>query len=420
MGSVKDLAPKDSPGGKLFHAASFSELGLGVWDVSGRSSVGDLKELIPPIESKVKGVVIATTTSLYWEHAANAGFRSAYVGMLDPDGKIVEASALLDRGITSHMVVMRLATTPHDLVRGGKITADVRAMYHWLIESGKIFACVADCENIFRWGFPLGSSTYKAIFEAAWKGDIYETLATYQEIVTALDQIRAIPGILERPEMRAVLDKAGLDRIPNPGHLLKQPVISYDTKFDPGGDKHLIPEEARELMHLDPLVFQAWDAELLRNAIDQYDWCNERGVLNIDGKTESLILHGFPMFTDFAVTVDENRLMIKYQPTPDSPVLLIPVNKEIWRATFRLFGIYAAKDRAFHDHGDDWHQYLDQYVSAAKIQEATEQSTWMLEQAIGAIGNLIIGQTIFDAEPVEDWVEPFLPYASVLQGPGAE
>jgi phosphoribosylaminoimidazole-succinocarboxamide synthase len=413
MGSVKDLICDDSPAGKLHQSPTFDRLGLGAWRVSGRFSVADLKGRIPPQEIPHKGAILAMAAGRYWEHAAQAGFQSTYVGMLDADGQIVSAETLLDRGELSDRIAMRLAVTPHDFY--AKITTDNLAAYHARIAGGHIGAYVADAECIFRFGFPLGSTTFKRIYTAAGMADNYEQRATYDETVAGLDEIRDIPGIMEKPEMVKVLREAGLNCIPNPGHLMTRPVVHFNTKFDPGGDKDITYAEAQQAMHLDNLRFAAWLATLENNARHQREHCEAAGIVNIDGKTEAVIVNGFPVFTDFACTPDENRTMIRYVPASGSPVYLLPTNKEVQRAGFRHHGIYAAKDAAQRDHGDAWLDHLDQYVNDSVIEEATQESVWMMEQALATVGNRLLGRNVLEAKPIEEWVGPFLPYASIEQ-----
>jgi len=54
-------------------------------------------------------------------------------------------------------------------------------------------------------------------------------------------------------------------------------------------------------------------------------------------------------------------------------------------------------------------------VTDQQIEEATRQSVWMMAQAIGLVGNRLLGQNVFEARPIDEWVDPFLPYASILE-----
>lgn len=415
MGSVKDQIQGDSPGGRLFRKPGFNSLGLGAWQVSGRFSVGDLKELIPPIEIRDKNYILAMTSARYWEQASAAGFQHTYAGMLDKDGKITDVETLMDRGELSDIIVMKLGVTPH--VFGDKITDETRAIYHRLINSGDINVFVADAECIHRWGFPLGSSTFKKIFGAANMVERYEKIATYADTIVGLDEIRAIPGIMQDPAMVRVLAAAGLDCIPNPGHMIAEPAINFDTKFRPAGDATMTEDEARLMMHLDPLAFMAWRKTVAENARHQRDYCKALGLMSIDGKTEGMVVNGFPIFTDFACNPDENRIMLAYT-APDGRVYMIPANKEIQRAIFRVYGIYDAIEQAKADHDDAWQAHLvPHYRTKKQIGEAAVHSIRMMEEAIASVGNALLGRTIFDATPIERWVGDFLPYASIMQQP---
>lgn len=406
MGSVKDPITA----GRLYRPATFDRLGIGAWKVKGTFSVADLKHLIEQIEIRSKGPILAMTAGKYWEEAAKAGFQSSYLGMLDQDGNITDVETLIDRGDLSDIVVMSLAMTPDYL---GPLTTESRDEYHRAIASGEITAYIADAECIFRLGFPLGSSTFKRLCTAAGVGDRYETVATYSDTVALLDEVRAIPGVFEMPEVKKVLEAAGLDRIPNPGYVMDQPVMNFDTKFCPAGDQPLTFKEAQESVSVDNLRWTAWLAELERNAIHQRDFDARYGIVCVDGKTEAMVVGGCPRFTDFANTIDENRLMVRY--TAEGQNWLLPTNKELQRAVFRLLGVYAAKDEATRDWGDDWRDHLISggYITRQQLDEATAESVRLMEQAVATVGNRLLGHNVFDARPIEEWAGDLLPYASL-------
>jgi hypothetical protein len=336
--------------------------------------------------------------------------------MLNHAGEIVDVQTLIDRGEVSNRVVMRTAYTPHAI--RSRLTSAVRAAYHQRISDGDITSYIADAECIFRFGFPLGSSVFKNIAKAAGLGEEYELVATYNETVSLLDEARAVFAYTDGENHNKIweaLKKAGLKHIPNPGYMIGDPVLNYDTKFHPAGDMPLTLAEVQRDTHLDNLNFLAMQAMIKRGAIHQRDWCAARDVFDFDGKYELLIVSGFPMFADFACTVDENRLMIRYQAAPTSQVFYVPANKEIQRAIFRADGLYAAKERAISSYGDNWLAHMLEFTTKQKILETTERSVYLMEQAICTIGNMLIGEDIFPAKPIESWVEQFIPYASVEQ-----
>jgi hypothetical protein len=411
MGSVKDIIV-DGPIAQKWHlAASPRAFGTDPWRVSGRFSVGDLKSKIPPLEIAMKNYILAMTAARYWESAASAGFTSCYIGMIDKSNRLVDTATLLQRGELSDIILMRTAFSPGEM-RCGTKEADLIA-YHEAIRRGEATKYVADAESIFRLGFPLGASTFEKIFTAVGKKDAYQTLATFDETVAQLDQIRAMPNVMENATLQDVLAKAGLDRIPNPGHMLEQPVLNFTTKFGLAGDEDITETEAAKRMGLTPTSYDFWKGLVRRNALHQIDWTADRGIVNIDGKVEAVVTEGKPIFTDFACTVDENRLMLEYE--QNSTVFLVPSNKEIQRAIFRKSGIYAAIVTAKQQHGNDWLGHINSYATDAQIADATKESIWMMEQAIATVGNKLLGRNVFEAKPLESWVESFLPYASVKQ-----
>ncbi|MCX6809287.1 MAG: hypothetical protein NTZ65_00825 [Candidatus Berkelbacteria bacterium] len=122
------------------------------------------------------------------------------------------------------------------------------------------------------------------------------------------------------------------------------------------------------------------------------------------------ILQGLLAFTDFAANPDENRLMIRHDN------VLLPTNKEIARAIFRDMGIYAAIDAAKAKYGKDWRDHLvPEFIPLSVIEEATAISVELMAHAIAEIGNRMLGEQVFETQPIDSWVSPFLPYASSFQ-----
>lgn len=404
MGSVKDLVIGEGLGANLYQEPTFDRFGLGVWRVSGRFSVADLKHLIPDVEIPGKAQALAMISGRYWEHAASVGFPSTYVGMLDANGCITDTQTLLDSGELSNHIVMKLAMTPHLLASGGE---QKRALYQIFINKGKIYVYIADVECIFRLGFPLGSSTFKKIAVAAGVGDEYERVSRLSETIQFLEAIRSIPGIYDKPEMVKALQAAGLEEIPVPGFMIPKPVLNFDTKFDTGGDKPYTEEEAQAALGLGNFNWQGWKHTLAGNALDQRDFCKARGIVCIDGKTEAAVVHGIPIFADFACNPDENRLMIP------SDGILLPTNKEVQRAIFRSKGIYAAIDETKKRHGDNWREHLHEFIDLGTISEAANISVELMQPSIAEIANRLLEQTVFEVPPIVKWAGPFLPYASM-------
>ena len=118
-----------------------------------------------------------------------------------------------------------------------------------------------------------------------------------------------------------------------------------------------------------------------------------------------------------AYTPDENRLMLKYE--RDEITHLIPTNKEIQRAEFRARGIYHAIEEAKKIDKEKWKYHLMNFTTEQKLREAAEHSVEMMSNAIGTMANLALQKDVFDAKPLETWVDQFLPYASRVQDKAA-
>jgi len=424
MGSVKYLIQDNSKAGKLYHPPQQNEFGLGAWQVTGNFSVKDLKEKIPESVIKYKPEALAMTNAAFFEYIAEnqPQIRTCYVGLLDPDGKIVDSQTLLKKGQTSSIVIMKLAHTPKSYSNGNL------AQYRKALISGELGCGVADIESIFRKGLPLGSSIFAKIFESVGLRKEYEKLTTYEEVVKGLDKIRAT--IQQRTsdfsELEKILEKykTGKDSemiLPNPGFILKK--ITYDstTKFEESGDRDLTKEEEKKLSGLDYEGYEAWTKSIFPKIVEeQIEFTKERKILNVDGKCECVSFRRKPVVTDFACTVDENRLMVAF--IHNCSVWAIPSNKEIQRAIFKQAGvdtaISEAKRRA-ENTGDinQWKNYIPQVTTEMKIdlKAIAEHSCNLMSYAMAEVANRTLDEGLFDVPPLTSWINDFLLYASKIE-----
>lgn len=421
MGSVKDLIKDDSPVGFLYVSPLSNGWGVGAWQVKGTFSVADLKELIPPTVIKNKAEALAMINGAFFEWLSQhyPDIPHCYLGVLDKDGKTTSVDELLRKGDLSSVVVMKLAHVP-DTYSNGDLD-----IYRQALASGELMNGVADVESIFRKGFPLGSSTFKRIFKAVGKGKEYETLATYDETAAGLKEIRAMveeKGLSSFPELEEILNDSGIGTtIPNPGYVLKDFVYDTTTKFEKAGDRDISAEEAKKLSGLNEEGYDLWAQEMFPTfARAQIEFCDERNILNIDGKGECVAYKKMPVVTDFACTPDENRLMITVN--LGGVTWAIPSNKEIQRAIFRREGVYAAVDKAkeIAKKAGDINKWKDWMLTVLEnqginLKEVTEHSCNLMAYAIAEVGNRILGKTVFDAQPVDKWVREFTPYASPIE-----
>lgn len=427
MGSVKDLITDDSKAGKLYVSPTIDEFGMGAWSVSGRFSVGDLKDKIPPVEIKDKAEALTMMVGNFFEWLANnySDIPTCYEGLMDADGNVVDTQTLLDRGDTTNIVVMKLAHVPGTYSPDIKSKSEQLEIYRKAIASGGLQCAVADVESIFRNGFPLGSSTFKKIFGAVGRANEYERIATYDETVAALDNIRntvQVKGLGFFPDLEKLLKKSGLgETIPNPGHILNNPVYNTTTKFEASGDRDITEVDARIYSGLDEEGYNIWANEMFPKSIEaQIRYCTERGIVDIDGKGEAVTYKRKPVITDFMCTPDENREMIEV--VVGKETLLIPTNKEIQRAIFRAAGIYQVIDDAkvkaeAAGDIDTWKDYVDPLCQERNIdiREVTEHSCNLMSYAIAEVANRALGKQIFDSKPIDSWVGEFVPYASRRQ-----
>jgi len=428
MGSVKHLIVDASKreesaykmAARLYRAPTRKDFGRGVWYVAGTSSVGDLKEVIPPQEIDIKGPALTMMTALFFERLAelNPEIPQCYHRVLDKDGNEVRAQDLLAKGDTTNLIVMKLAHTPQSYSNGNL------DLYREAInpQFGELKCAVADVESIFRNGFPLGSSTFNKIFAAVGMTEEYSSLARHGETVEALEQIRTLvdkKGLDNLPKLKKVLQRYGLGTtIPNPGFVLDHLVFDTTTKFEISGDRDITPEEAIALSGLTPEGYRLWTEEFLPKIVNaQIQMAKASRLLNIDGKLECVTLNGSPVLTDFAFTPDENRLMVTTK--LEGERIAIPTNKEIMRAIFREEGIYSAIDEAKRravKEGDinSWKQFVPLVLKERRIniEEVTEHAYSLMRNAIAEVANRTLGRTIFDVSPLETWIGKFVPYAS--------
>lgn len=428
MGSVKDLIIDDSPAGRIYRPPKVDEFGEGAWNVKGTYSVKDLKELIPPIEIPNKAEALAMTNGSFFEHLSNThpDIEHCYLGMFDNErGEVVSVQDLLDRGETSNVVVMKLAHTPESFTEGNL------GRYRGDLLTGTLQCGVADVESIFRQGFPLGSSTFKKIFRAAGPemATKYQGLATYDEVTSGLEQIRASvdgEGWERFPELEQLLKDYGLGKeIPNPGFLLDKIVFDSTTKFERAGDREITREEERMFSGLNDEGYNAWTTNIFpRFAKAQIDFATQKDLLNYDGKGECVTYKGYPVITDFACTPDENRLTILYKDPSNAGVMLaIPTNKEFKRARFTAAGvdtaIHHARMQAEKEQGSDesWRDYMGGVMKDMKLdlQAVSEDCLEVMSYAIAEVANRILGQRVFDIPRLETWVDQMIPYASRVE-----
>ena len=302
MGSVKDLIKfDDSPAGRLFRQPTGNKFGVGAWKVSGRFSVGDLKEFIPLVKIKNKAEALTMTAAAFYEHLADKHPKipTCYIGVLDKNGKVTDTGTLLQRGELTDIIVMKLAHVPETYckIKNTKkienteidLTEYRNALWH------KYICGVADIEIIFRKGYPLGSSIFKKIFAAAGKGDEYELLSTYEQVSAGLRLINHFKNsdteisVADFSKIDSILKLYCLKNLPLPGLIADKITYEYTTKFEKEGDLPLTFKNAKDRSGFEWTEWLNLNNHLLPDITQcQLNFCEERGIINMDGKYEFL------------------------------------------------------------------------------------------------------------------------------------
>lgn len=229
-------------------------------------------------------------------------------------------------------------------------------------------------------------------------------------------------GIATFPRLEKVLQDSGLGTtIPNPGYVLDGMTYDSTTKFERAGDREISKEEERRFSGLDDEGHHQWTEVMFPTfAQFQIDYAKEHNVLNMDGKGECVAYRKKPIVTDFACNPDENRLMLRT--IVDGVEWLIPSNKEIQRAVFTKEGVDVAiaeakKTAETAGSIDRWRDYLPNALNDHNIDitAVSEHSCNLMAYAIAEVGNRMLGRTVFDAKPLDNWIGEFVPYASKLE-----
>ena len=268
MGSVKDLEIIKSPTEK--------ESGIGHFVFSDRYSVFDWGEMPDHITNK--GSAICIVTAYYFERLEESGIKTHYLGLVE-DGK---AKRLNELKHPSNRMEVKLLRVVKPKLAGNR--------YDYSIYKEETANFLIPLEIIYRNALPAGSSVFKRLKEGTLK-----------------------------------LADIGLDKMPEPGQILEQPIYDVSTKLEIT-DRYLTWDEAKDICGLSESELYemkrivAFINELITKETKQL------GLFNEDGKIEL----GFDedrkfVLVDAIGTLDECRF------TYDG----MPVSKEIARIYYR-------------------------------------------------------------------------------------
>lgn len=268
MGSVKDLTVIKKP--------TESEPGIGRFVFSDRYSVFDWGEM--PDHISKKGQAICIATAYYFEKLEEYGIKSHYLGLVE-DGKAKRLKELKKPSDTMEIKLLRVIKPE---LKGNN--------YDYSIYKKETRNFLIPLEVIYRNSLPAGSSVFKRLKE----------------------------GTLKPSDI-------GLDKMPEPGQILKNPIYDVSTKLEIT-DRYLTWEQAKEISNLsdDELVQMKKILSFVNELISKET--QNLGLFNEDGKIEL----GFDENRNFVLvdalgTLDECRFTFEG----------LPVSKEIARIYYR-------------------------------------------------------------------------------------
>ncbi len=293
MGSVKDL--------RIIRAPSDTNSGEGIFTFSDRYSVFDWGEM--PDKIPDKGKSIAILGAYFFELVAREGFRTHYIGM-ELDGL---CQRLNDLKSPSDSMKVRLFN-----VIKPRLLPDKSYDYSAYKDVSRNY--LIPLEVIYRNRLPEGSSVFKRL---------KNNEITYTEL--------------------------GLDEMPQPGAILKNPIYDVSTKLE-RMDRYIKWDEAERISGLSSgqiALLKEMLSRLNRLITDEF---GRLGLVNEDGKIEFAVDDdGEICIVDVFGTLDECRFTFEG----------IPVSKEIARIYYRKSEWYEALNRAKEKDGQNFKEVCE-------------------------------------------------------------
>ncbi len=333
MGSVKDLTVIKQPGEK--------EPGIGRFVFSDRYSVFDWGEMPDHITNKGKAICLAT--AYFFEKLEQSGIKSHYLGVVEDD----KPKRLSELKAPSNTIEVKLLRVIKPAVVGDKYdySVYVTGMTNFLIP----------LEIIYRNALPAGSSVFKRLKEGTLK---------YTDL--------------------------GLEKIPEPGEILKKPIYDVSTKLEVT-DRYLTWQEAKQICALSDGELEemkrivAFINELITQETRPF------GLFNEDGKIEL----GFDENRNFVLvdalgTLDECRFTYEG----------LPVSKEIARIFYRKTDWYKDVEEAKKKDRVNWKKIVKS--TPPKLTRELFEAISLVYQAYT---NELTRRKWFDAPPLKEILE---------------
>ncbi len=357
MGSVKKV--------RIIEPAAEDASGVGNFIFSDDFSVFDWGKMPDAIPGK--GAALAVMSAFNFEQLRGMGIESHYIGLVYGD-ELIHLPSIPDRSGGSEVMQVEMAVVYKPVVRNF-VSDDCPVLYDYSFfgsNRAHINNYLVPLEVIFRNGLPRGSSVFNRLKKA--KGDAEAT--------------------------KTILDKLGLNGMPEENSMLPRPIIGYTTKLEEG-DRHLTAEDAYQISGLSMDDFN----DLERTALLVDSFITERAAQtglgpHWDGKVEFRYQNGVQL-VDVLGTLDENRFGSD-------------VSKEFLRQWYHAnqpeFPVACSE---YKKSGPGWQERCP--VEPVNMPAELVQLAGHMYQAAA---NLWVGRPIFDCPTLGEVVEELKPYRS--------
>jgi phosphoribosylaminoimidazole-succinocarboxamide synthase len=327
MGSVKDLTILEKP--------TVERPGRARFTFSNRYSVFDWGEMPDQLESK--GAAIALLSAYFFEKLEQQGVATHYLGLVE-DGAVKKLKELKK---PCDLMEIKLLRVVRPELKGDH--------YDYSVYKNEKGGYLIPLEVIYRNCLPAGSSVFK----------------------------RLSSGQLKPADL-------GLDRMPEPGQKLAQPIYDVSTKLEIT-DRYLTWEEAGMIAGLKEKELA--DLKNLTGAVNKIitEEFSKEGLLNEDGKIEAGLGYDRKlMLVDVIGTLDECRFSYEG----------MPVSKEIARIYYRKSAWFDAVEEAKKKDRQNWKS-----ICKVAPEKLLPRLKTLIEQIYCACTNEITGINWFSGTP---------------------
>jgi phosphoribosylaminoimidazole-succinocarboxamide synthase len=340
MGSVKEV--------EILKKAGQDYEGEGVFTFSDRYSVFDWGEMPDHIEKK--GAALCMLSSYFFELLEKEGIKTHFKG-IEEDGTLKKFSGMNGASNKMRVGVVRVIKPVYDSANN---------TYDYSEYKKKQLNYLIPLEVIYRNALTEGSSVFKRVKNGQ---------VTFKDL--------------------------GYDHTPQPGEILKTPILDVSTKLE-HTDRYILWPEASSISGLDERSM-----ETLKNMVLSVDMiitaaCSRANIKNIDGKFEfGMDAAGNIMVVDVLGTPDECRFMSGN----------FHISKEFARMWYRKTPWYDEIETAKKSGGREWKQSVKN--QPPKLPPELKQ---LLSQMYMSVTNEITGKNVFDSPPLKNVIQELEKY----------